>query len=159
MAVARYHAEDQYLETFTELQHYLIISKILPLRITFKHWHTATRTHSILIVRLPAFKSKLIFWEYQDSQFLTLPSLGGSHHCVAACRAEWYGVLYLVVSCTYLLKRLSYAARPPRHQRWTLYSACSIPQAFLSRSNLGKEAIPRAPRYKIFFLRGDKIAY
>ena len=104
MAVARYHAEDQYLETFTELQHYLI-HFLSPKEWLIKQWPTATRTHSILIVRLPAFKSKLIFWEYQDSQFLTLPSLGGSHHCVAACRAEWYGVLYLVVSCTYLLKQ------------------------------------------------------
>ena len=74
---------------------------------------------------------------------------------------ESNGMVYYIPLCLALisLSNCSSVTRPPRHQRWTLYSTCSIPQAFLSRSNLGKEAIPRAPRYKIFFLRGDKIAY
>ena len=37
VAVTRYyHAEDQYLETFTELQHYLIVFLIYMIRTFFK---------------------------------------------------------------------------------------------------------------------------
>ena len=70
-------------------------------------------------------------------------------------------MVYYIQLCLALISlsnRLS-VTRPPRHQRWTLYSACSIPQTFLSRSNLGKEAIPRAPRYKIKTFYSDNIAY
>ena len=63
----------------------------------------ATRTHFVLIFRLPAFKSKSVFEKYQDSQFLKLLSYGGAHRCVATYRTELRDVLYSVMFCTLYL--------------------------------------------------------
>lgn len=155
VAITRYyHAEDQYLETFTELQH--LFSKALYLQ-----WPAATRTHPLLIVRLPAFKSKLVFWEYQDSQFLTLLSYGGTHCCVAACRAEEYGVLYFVVFCTLYFNAVVlslYDYLLLEKDRFLTPLAVSHKPSFLSTFLARMQSLVHQD-IKLTFLQGDNIAY
>ena len=151
VAVTRYyHAEDQYLETFTELQHYLINSLVCirTLQImTYGYSHPLSSYSSVTRFQVKAHILRVRGQSVSHAANLTgdvLPQLP---------LVEPKSMVYYIQLCFALisLSNRSSVTRPPRHQRWTLYSACSIPQAFLSRSNLGKEAIPRAPRYKIFF--------